>query len=175
MPARSSEALSDDSSDAQEEDETDSRRKTVVVEQPTQTEAVINPTAQEQSSLTNASQTQDGSQPNPTQNIGATAHPSQLQRGNQTLLTDNVPTPDEVQLIKEKIREQRQETWEGGASTRSRGRKKRDKINLGEPQLSLSEDEGGLIELTWKLALGVVGAIIVLIGLGIVLGYWFAS
>ena len=95
--------------------------------------------------------------------------------GFQTL-EDNVPTPDEVQRIKEKIREQREETWEGVASTRSHRRRKQRQTDADEHQLwDSSENERGPIVLTWKLALGVVGAIIVLIGLGLLLGYWFAS
>ena len=89
---------------------------------------------------------------------------------------DNVPTPDEVQRIKEKIREQREETWEGAASTRLHLRRKQRQTDTDEHQLwDSSENERGPIVLTWKLALGVVGAIIVLIGLGVLLGYWFAS
>lgn len=38
-----------------------------------------------------------------------------------------------------------------------------------------SEKEGEPGVLTWKLTLGVVGAVIVLIGVGVLLGYWFAS
>jgi len=91
-------------------------------------------------------------------------------------LEDNVPTPDEVQRIKEKIREQREETWEGAASTRSHRRRKQRQTDTDEHHLwDSSENERGPIVLTWKLALGVVGAIIVLIGLGLLLGYWFAS
>ena len=38
-----------------------------------------------------------------------------------------------------------------------------------------SDEKKGSIMLTWKLALGVVGTIIVLVGIGVLLGYWFAS
>lgn len=88
---------------------------------------------------------------------------------------DNPSVPDETLLI-EKIREQREETWEGQSSIRSSRRKQRRKLSKGENKFwSESEDSEEPNMLTWKLAVGVVGTIIVLIGIGILLGFWFAS
>ncbi len=141
-------------------------------EQASQIETAINTPAKEQSSRTDtASRTLPTNEPNSAPSTRTTAGSP----GFQTL-EDNVPTPDEVQRIKEKIREQREETWEGVASTRSHRRRKQRQTDADEHQLwDSSENERGPIVLTWKLALGVLGVIVVLIGLGLLLGYWFAS
>ena len=130
-----------------------------------------------------ASQTQLASGPNSTSKI-KTAVDSSGQQGEQTILegfdtlnpADKVPTSDEVKRIKETIREHREETWEGAASTRSQRTRRQRQAHPDEPQqLSSSADEGGVIVLSWKLVVGVISAIIVLIGVGVLLGYWFAS
>ncbi|MCZ6677675.1 MAG: hypothetical protein O7E52_10530 [Candidatus Poribacteria bacterium] len=94
----------------------------------------------------------------------------------QSQQADDRPAPDEAELMKEKIREQREETWEGQFSVHSRRRRQHRKASKGEREFwESSEEEGETSVLTWKLALGVVGGVIVLIGVGVLLGYWFAS
>ena len=103
------------------------------------------------------------------------ANSLQSEEVEQIVAEDNTPASDEALLI-EKIREQREETWEGQSSIRSRRRKQRRKVSKGERKFwSKSEDKDKPNMLTWKLVLGVVGTISVLIGIGILLGTWFAG
>ena len=85
-------------------------------------------------------------------------------------------TDDDTREIIEKIREQREDTWEGNSATRSRRRRQRRKTSSKEREFwNPTEQEKGPSPFTWKLGFGVFGAIIVLVGIGILLGYWFAS
>ena len=81
---------------------------------------------------------------------------------------------DSQQMI-QKIRSQREEIWEGNAATRvrQRGRWQGTTGKVGKFWNPPRQEE---VERThrWKLALGVLGAIAVLVSVGILLGYWFA-
>lgn len=71
-----------------------------------------------------------------------------------------------------KIREQREEK----PSIRSRHQKRQRKVEKAKRKSPLESKQGGeRAMLTWKLVLGVIGTIIVLIAIGIVLGIWFAN
>lgn len=75
-----------------------------------------------------------------------------------------------------KIREQREEMWEEKPSIRSRHQKRQRKVEKAKRKSPLESKQGGeRAMLTWKLVLGVIGTIIVLIAIGIVLGIWFAN
>ena len=77
----------------------------------------------------------------------------------QKVKTDSPQVRDRVQVQSEdKWQEQRGETSQNEESL-----------------WNSSDEKKGSIMLTWKLALGVVGTIIVLVGIGVLLGYWFAS
>ena len=87
----------------------------------------------------------------------------------QKIKTDSPQVRDRVQV-------QSEDTWQEQSSTHSRQGEQRGETSQNEESLwNSSDEEKGLIMLTWKLALGVVGTITVLVGIGILLGYWFAS
>lgn len=74
------------------------------------------------------------------------------------------------------IREQRQKMWEEQPSSRTPEETQQQKAEPEEQQPSPPvNDEKASNILNWKLVLGVVGMIIALTGVGILLGYWFAS
>ena len=80
---------------------------------------------------------------------------------------------DSQQMI-QKIRSQREGIWEGNSATRSRQRQRGTTDKVGKFWNPPRQEE---LERPrrWKLALGVLGAIAVLVSVGILLGYWFAS
>ena len=87
----------------------------------------------------------------------------------QKIKTDSPQVRDRVQV-------QSEDTWQEQSSTHLRQGEQRGETSQNEESLwNSSDEEKGLIMLTWKLALGVVGTIIVLVGIGVLLGYWFAS
>lgn len=87
----------------------------------------------------------------------------------QKIKTDSPQVRDRVQV-------QSEDTWQEQSSTHSRQGEQQGETSQNEESLwNSSDEEKGLIMLTWKLALGVVGTIIVLVGIGVWLGYWFAS
>lgn len=79
------------------------------------------------------------------------------------------------QQVIQKIRSQREEIWEGNSSTRSRERR-RWRGTAGKVGKFWNPPRQEEVETPrrWKLALGVFGAIAVLVSLGILLGYLFA-
>ena len=81
-----------------------------------------------------------------------------------------------AQQIVQKIRSQREEIWEGNSATRSRQRR-RWRGTAGKVGKFWNPPRQEEVERPrrWKLALGVFGAIALLISVGILLGYWFAS
>ena len=82
---------------------------------------------------------------------------------------------DSQQMI-QKIRSQREEIWEGNPASRARQRR-RWRGTTGKVGRFWNPPRQEEIETPrrWKLALGVLGAIAVLVSVGILLGYWFAS
>ena len=80
-------------------------------------------------------------------------------------------TGDNGQQIGKQIREQREKMWAKQASSRSREGPQQEAEQLSD---SVDDEKDSGI-LNWKLVLGVVGTIIVLAGVGVLLGYWFAS
>ena len=93
-------------------------------------------------------------------------------KGNTVPATDYSDTQQMIQ----KIRRQREDIWEGNSATRPRQRQ-RWRASSGKAgkfwKPSQLEDEKK--PRRWKLALGVFGTIIVLVCVGVMLGYWFAS
>jgi hypothetical protein len=81
--------------------------------------------------------------------------------------SESPKTEDNGQQFGKQIREQREKLGAEQSSSRSPAKQQE-----AEP---LSDDEKDSGILNWKLVLGVVGTIIVLTGVGILLGYWFAS
>ena len=81
-----------------------------------------------------------------------------------------------AQQIVQKIRSQREEIWEGNSATRSRQRR-RWRGTTGKIGKFWNPPRQEEVERPrrWKLALGVFGAIALLISVGLLLGYWFAS
>ena len=66
--------------------------------------------------------------------------------------------------------------WEGRSSIRPNRQKRRRKDQKAEVKsASQIKKKGEPAMLTWKLVLGVIGTIIVLIAIGIMLGMWFAN
>jgi cobalamin biosynthesis Mg chelatase CobN len=115
------------------------------------------------------------SQPTSQQPTIDDADSRQLHQTEQIAAAVNAPRSDTTRLV-EKIREQREEMWEAQSSIRSRPEKRRRNSEKAERKSSRgSKEEGEPAMLTWKLALGVIGTIIVLIAIGIGLGIWFAS
>ena len=90
-----------------------------------------------------------------------------------TVSANNYNNP---QQIIQKIRSQREEIWEGSSATRSRQRR-RWRGTAGKVGKFWNPPRQEEVERPrrWKLALGVFGTIALLIGVGILLGYWFAS
>lgn len=87
----------------------------------------------------------------------------------------DTPTSDTTRLV-EIIREQQEEMWEKQPPIRSRsGKRRRNPEKAQRKSLRESKEERDPTMLTWKLVLGVIGTIIVLIAIGIGLGIWFAS
>lgn len=81
-----------------------------------------------------------------------------------------------AQQIIQKIRSQREEIWEGNSATRSRQRRRwRGTASKVGKFWNPPRQEEVERPRRWKLALGVFGAIALLISVGILLGYWFAS
>lgn len=82
---------------------------------------------------------------------------------------------DSQQMI-QKIRSQREEIWEGNSASRGRQRR-RWRGTTGKVGRFWNPPRQEEVETPhrWKLALGVLGAIAVLVSVGILLGYWFAS
>jgi hypothetical protein len=130
------------------------------------------PEAQEQARASNL--TQD-------LNTGGSAPQSQQARPADALhsvtSSDDTPaTPDGASLVREKIQEQTEDISENQFSVRSDRRRQPHKISKSDQEFwQTPEEEGEKKVLTWKLAVGVVGTVIVLIGVGIWLGYLFAS
>ncbi|MDE0298449.1 MAG: hypothetical protein OXN17_07450 [Candidatus Poribacteria bacterium] len=92
---------------------------------------------------------------------------------------NTVSTTDysDTQQMIQKIRQQREDTWQGNnAATRSRQRH-RWRATTGRVGKFWNPPQLEDIKKTrrWKLALGVFGAVSVLVGVGILLGYWFAG
>ena len=83
-------------------------------------------------------------------------------------------TNNATSQIVQKIRKQREDTWEGNSATRSRRRRRKASSKKREFWNPMDQEEGPS-PFTWKLVLGVFGVIIVLVGIGILFGYWFAS
>ena len=82
---------------------------------------------------------------------------------------------DSQQMI-QKIRSQREEIWEGNSATRARQRRRwRGTTSKVGKFWNPPRQEELERPRRWKLALGVLGAIAVLVSVGILLGYWFAS
>ena len=81
--------------------------------------------------------------------------------------SESPKTEDNGQQFGKQIREQREKLGAEQSSSRSPAKQQE-----AEP---LSDDEKDSGILNWTLVLGVVGTIIVLTGVGILLGYWFAS
>lgn len=85
------------------------------------------------------------------------------------------PASETVQLV-EKIRKQRNVMREEQASILARPQKRR---RNGETEERISpiesKEEGEPKMMTWKLILGVIGSIIVLMAIGMMLGIWFAN
>ena len=78
--------------------------------------------------------------------------------------------------VRNRVPVQSKDTWQENPSIHSHQREQRGETDQNEEPLRNSSDEKkGAIMLTWKLTLGVVGTIIVLVGIGVFLGYWFAS
>ena len=81
-----------------------------------------------------------------------------------------------LQQMIQKIRSQREEIWEGNSATRSRQRRRwRDTAGKVGKFWNPPRQEEVERPRRWKLALGVFGATAVLVSVGILLGYWFAS
>ena len=81
-----------------------------------------------------------------------------------------------LQQMIQKIRSQREEIWEGNSATRSRQRRRwRDTAGKVGKFWNPPRQEELERPRRWKLALGVFGATAVLVSVGILLGYWFAS
>ena len=81
-----------------------------------------------------------------------------------------------AQQIIQKTRGQREEIWEGNSATRSH-QSQRWRTTAGKVGKFWNPPRQEEVERPrrWKLALGVFGAIALLISVGILLGYWFAS
>ncbi len=81
-----------------------------------------------------------------------------------------------AQQVVQKIRSQREEIWEGNSATRSRQRR-RWRGTAGKVGKFWNPPRQEKVEgpRRWKLALGVFGVIALLISVGLLLGYWFAS
>ena len=80
------------------------------------------------------------------------------------------------QQIIQKIRSQREEIWEGNSATSSRQRRRwRGTAGKVGRFWNPSRQEEVERPRRWKLALGVFATIALLISVGILLGYWFAS
>ena len=87
----------------------------------------------------------------------------------------NEPASETVRLV-EKIRMQRREMREEQASIRACPPNRRRKVEKAEPNSrGESNEEGKSAMMTWKLVLGVIGTIIVLMAIGMMLGMWFAN
>ena len=114
-------------------------------------------------------------------NTGGTAPQSQQVRPTDALhsvmSSDDTPaTLDGTSLVREKMQEQTEDISENQFSVRSDRRRQPHKISKSDQEFwQTPEEEGEKKVLTWKLAVGVVGTVIVLIGVGIWLGYLFAS
>ena len=99
----------------------------------------------------------------------------ELHRGEQIAKAANAPTSGTTRLV-EKIREQREEMREEKSSIHPCPEKRRRNSEKADRKsLRGSKEEGEPAMLTWKLVLGVIGTIIILISIGIMLGIWFAS
>ena len=118
---------------------------------------------------------ESASQPTSQQPATDDADSRQLNAVEQIATAINTPASDTTRLVG-KIREQREEMWEEQPSIRSRHQKRRRNVEKAERKsLHKSKEEGEPAVLTWKLVLGVIGTIIVLIAIGIMLGIWFAN
>ncbi len=172
----------EEESDNQAEPVISSRREADDVTLPTDTmssdsqaDPSLTEAAQERPSIQSDSHAEEQAPAsNLAQGTGDEENASQAQQA--VVSEDPSPTPDEADRIREKIREQREGMWEGQSSVHSRRTREQGTASEGEREFwEESENKGKPSVLTWKLALGVVGGVIVLIGVGVLLGYWFAS
>ncbi len=93
----------------------------------------------------------------------------------QNATGDHELAPETVRLV-EKIRIQRREMREEQDSIRAHPQKRQRKVEKAEPNSRVElKEEGKSAMMTWKLVLGVIGTIIVLITIGMMLGVWFAN
>ena len=91
---------------------------------------------------------------------------------------NTVPATDysDTQQMIQKIRRQREDIWEGNSATRSRQRQRwRASSGKAGKFWKPSQQEDEKKPRKWKLALAVFATIIVLVCVGVLLGYWFAT
>ena len=89
-------------------------------------------------------------------------------RENTVPATGNIDTQQMIQ----KIRRQREDIWQGNSATRQPRQNTKGKV--GKFWNPTQQDEAKR-PIRWRLALAVFGAVAVLVSVGVLIGYWFAS
>ena len=111
------------------------------------------------------------SQPSSQQIATGDADSRQLNPAEQKATALNTQTSETMRLM-DKIKAQREEHHSIPQCRQTRVRKDQKTEEKPPPEL---KQKGKPAMLTWKLVLGVIGTIIVLIAIGIMLGIWFAN